>query len=108
MPEAARNALPDAVLRANAAAYADVILRSRYTRRRAAYRALARGIGQYVLIGAGFDSFALRRPAQARELAIYEVDHPQATQSLKRRHLLEESGVALVETAALHPCRPVG
>jgi methyltransferase (TIGR00027 family) len=39
-----------------------------------------------VLVGAGFDSFACRRPAWAEGLAIYEVDHP-ATQRLKRERL---------------------
>jgi methyltransferase (TIGR00027 family) len=66
-------------------AYAHVILRSRYAEDALA-DAVARGTRQYVLIGAGFDSFALRRPAFAREVDIYEVDHP-ATQQLKLRRL---------------------
>jgi methyltransferase (TIGR00027 family) len=72
-------------LRANAA-YADVIIRARYTED-ALEAAVARGIEQYVIIGAGFDSFACRRPAYARNLNIFEVDHP-ATQALKRKGLL--------------------
>jgi methyltransferase (TIGR00027 family) len=78
--------LLDRVLRANAA-YADVVIRARYTED-ALEAAVARGIGQYVIIGAGFDSFACRRPAYARNLNIFEVDHP-ATQALKRKRLLE-------------------
>ena len=40
------------------------------------------GGGQYVLLGAGFDSIALRRPAWLRGVRIFEVDHP-ATQAVK-------------------------
>jgi methyltransferase (TIGR00027 family) len=71
-------------LRSNAA-YADVILRSRYTED-ALKEAVARGIDQYVIIGAGFDSFICRRPAWAAGVTIIEVDHP-STQRLKRERL---------------------
>jgi methyltransferase (TIGR00027 family) len=71
-------------LRSNAA-YADVILRSRYTED-ALKGAVARGISQYVIIGAGFDSFICRRPAWAEDVMIIEVDHP-STQRLKRERL---------------------
>lgn len=74
----------DAALRANAA-FADVILRSRYAEDQL-QAATARGIRQYVMLGAGFDSFVCRRPAWAEALAIFEVDHP-ATQGLKRERL---------------------
>lgn len=93
-------ALPDqaleAALRANAA-YADVILRSRYTED-ALRAAVARGVKQYVIVGAGFDSFVCRRPAWAEDTAIYEVDHP-ATQRLKRERL-QACGVA--DSASVH------
>jgi methyltransferase (TIGR00027 family) len=55
--------------------------RSRYAEERLA-EAAARGISQYVLLGAGLDSFAYRSPL-ARELEVFEVDHP-ATQAWKR------------------------
>ncbi|WP_028602602.1 class I SAM-dependent methyltransferase [Ottowia thiooxydans] len=74
----------DHALRANAA-YADVILRSRYTED-ALKQAVSRGMTQCVLIGAGFDSFILRRPAWAEGLTIIEVDHP-TTQQLKRERM---------------------
>jgi methyltransferase (TIGR00027 family) len=61
--------------------YANVIIRSRYTED-ALQSAVARGVRQYVLIGAGFDSFALRRPSFAADLEIFEIDHP-ATQTFK-------------------------
>ena len=46
------------------------------------------GVRQLVVLGAGLDSFALRRPASLPELRVYEVDHP-ATQRWKRRRLAE-------------------
>jgi methyltransferase (TIGR00027 family) len=53
---------------------------------------VARGAAQYVILGAGFDSFALRQPAFAKGIQIFEVDHP-ATQQLKRRQI-EAAGIA--------------
>jgi methyltransferase (TIGR00027 family) len=48
--------------------------------------AMARGVDQYVLLGAGLDTFAYR---SAREhLRVFEVDHP-ATQGWKRARLVE-------------------
>ena len=68
-------------------AYANVIVRSWYTEA-ALHTAISKGIGQYVLIGAGFDSYACRRAAEAQDLKIFEVDHP-ATQALKKKRLTE-------------------
>ena len=34
------------------------------------------GLDQYVILGAGLDSFALRRPDLARRLHVYEIDQP--------------------------------
>jgi methyltransferase (TIGR00027 family) len=51
-------------------------------------RAVERGIRQIVILGAGLDTFALRNPHSAREIRIYEVDHP-ATQAWKRQRLAE-------------------
>lgn len=47
-----------------------------------------RGIGQYVILGAGLDTFAQRRPAIASRLTVFEVDQP-GTQEWKRRRLVE-------------------
>ena len=49
-------------------------------------RAAAGGVGQYVILGAGLDSFAYRRDDLLDRQQIFEVDHP-ATQSWKRRRL---------------------
>ncbi len=70
----------DSSLRAHPS-YGTVILRARYAEDALA-AAVARGVGQYVIIGAGMDSFALRRPPFAHDLEIFEVDHP-STQELK-------------------------
>ena len=74
----------DAFLRSSPA-YAIVIARTRFTED-ALFRALAKGVGQYVIVGAGFDSFAFRQQPDAKNLTIFEVDHP-ATQNYKRDRL---------------------
>jgi methyltransferase (TIGR00027 family) len=48
--------------------------------------ALRRGVRQYVVLGAGLDTFPYRNPYPARQLRVFEVDHP-ATQAWKRRQL---------------------
>jgi methyltransferase (TIGR00027 family) len=53
--------------------------------------AVAAGVHQYVLLGAGLDTFAHRNPHP--QLHVFEVDHP-ATQQWKRE-LLETSGIAI-------------
>jgi methyltransferase (TIGR00027 family) len=47
-----------------------------------------RGVGQYVLLGAGLDTFAQRRPEPASGLTIYEIDRP-GPQAWKRRRLVD-------------------
>ena len=47
-----------------------------------------RGVGQYVILGAGLDTFAQRRPEIAARLGAFEVDQP-APQAWKRRRLIE-------------------
>jgi methyltransferase (TIGR00027 family) len=61
-----------------------VTVRSRHTEQRLAELA-DRGLDQYVLLGAGLDSFAYRSPLAAR-LRVFEVDHP-ASQRWKRELL---------------------
>jgi methyltransferase (TIGR00027 family) len=50
--------------------------------------AVERGVRQVVILGAGLDTFAFRSPHGARQIRIYEVDHP-ATQAWKRQRLAE-------------------
>jgi len=73
-------------------AYAGVVIRSRYTED-ALREATNRGTLQYVLIGAGLDSFALRRPSFSRALEIFEIDHP-ATQAFKIQRI-KDCGISL-------------
>jgi methyltransferase (TIGR00027 family) len=63
-------------------ARAQVTCRSRYTEDSLA-DGIGRGTGQYVMLGAGLDSFA-RRSRLAGQVRVFEIDHP-ATQEWKRR-----------------------
>jgi methyltransferase (TIGR00027 family) len=47
-----------------------------------------RGVSQYVLLGAGLDTFAQRRAELASKLQVFEVEQP-GTQAWKRRRLTE-------------------
>jgi methyltransferase (TIGR00027 family) len=47
-----------------------------------------RGLGQYVILGAGLDSFAQRRPEIASRLRVFEIDQP-GPQAWKRQRLIE-------------------
>jgi methyltransferase (TIGR00027 family) len=46
------------------------------------------GIGQYVILGAGLDTFAQRRPETAARLTVFEVDRP-GPQAWKRQRLTD-------------------
>jgi methyltransferase (TIGR00027 family) len=69
---------------------AQATCRSRFTEDQLALAA-ARGTAQYVILGAGLDSFACRSELAGR-LRVFEVDHP-ATQQRKRA-LLAAAGLA--------------
>jgi methyltransferase (TIGR00027 family) len=62
-----------------------IVLRSRFTED-CLEAAVLRGIEQYVILGAGFDTFAFRQPAWAHALKILEVDH-SGTQTMKRSQI---------------------
>ncbi|HVW78435.1 MAG TPA: class I SAM-dependent methyltransferase [Alloacidobacterium sp.] len=49
---------------------------------------LAPGVSQYVILGAGLDTFAQRRPEIASRMQIFEVDQPDS-QAWKRRRLID-------------------
>jgi methyltransferase (TIGR00027 family) len=72
--------------------------RSRYAEDELA-AAIARGARQYVVLGAGLDTFAYRNPYP--ELRVFEVDHP-ATQEWKRRRLAQV-GIAVPPTMTFAP-----
>jgi len=97
------------------AARAQVVCRSRYAEDRLA-RAAALGIQQYVIVGAGLDLFGYR-PGLARQLRVFEVDHP-ATQQWKRQ-ALAAAGIPVPAPSRSSPptwpsvrwltsCRPAG
>jgi len=46
------------------------------------------GVGQYVILGAGLDTFAQRRPEIASRLLVFEVDQP-GPQAWKRQRLID-------------------
>jgi len=46
------------------------------------------GVGQYVILGAGLDTFAQRRPEIASRMHVFEVDQP-GPQAWKRQRLIE-------------------
>ena len=62
---------------------------------------VGRGVDQYVILGAGLDTFAERRRDVGQRLSIFEVDQP-GTQAWKRRRLIE-TGVGVPESLRLVP-----
>ncbi|OPY73024.1 MAG: putative S-adenosyl-L-methionine-dependent methyltransferase [Syntrophorhabdus sp. PtaU1.Bin058] len=69
-----------------------VAARSRYAEDELA-AGIRRGVCQYVILGAGLDTFAYRNPYPHDVLRVFEVDHP-GTQAWKRTRL-EEANIAL-------------
>jgi methyltransferase (TIGR00027 family) len=63
-------------------------------------RAVGRGVEQYVVLGAGLDTFAYRNPFADR-LRVFEVDYP-ATQAWKR-DLLDRAGIAVPTSLTFVP-----
>ena len=53
-------------------------------------QAVNAGIRQYVVLGAGLDTFAIRNPYSKLGLKVFEVDHPD-TQAWKRERLLRSN-----------------
>lgn len=75
-----------------------IVARSRYAEDNLS-RAVTAGVRQYVLLGAGLDTFAYRNPYP--QLRVFEVDHP-ATQQWKRE-LLHQNGISIPESARYVP-----
>ena len=72
--------------------------RSRFAEDELAH-AVSRGVTQYVVLGAGLDTFAYRNPHPG--LRVYEVDHP-ATQAWKREQL-QAAGIAIPPSLTFVP-----
>lgn len=71
-----------------------IAARSAFAEAKLAEAVAGRGVSQVVVLGAGFDTFALRNPF-GESLRVFEVDHP-ATQAWKRERLAA-MGIALPE-----------
>ncbi|NUP41364.1 MAG: class I SAM-dependent methyltransferase [Streptomyces sp.] len=78
---------PDMDPRATSGFRASIVARARFIEDLVAERA-DRGVAQYVILGAGLDTFAQRRPEIASRLRVFEVDQP-GPQAWKRRRLAE-------------------
>ncbi len=66
---------------------ASIVARARFVEDLVIERAGA-GVAQYVILGAGLDTFAQRRPEIASRIHLFEVDQP-GTQAWKRQRLIE-------------------
>jgi methyltransferase (TIGR00027 family) len=75
-----------------------MVARSRYAEDELA-RAVGHGVTQYVVLGAGLDTFAYRNPHPG--LRVFEVDHP-ATQAWKREQL-QSAGIAIPPSLTFVP-----
>jgi methyltransferase (TIGR00027 family) len=75
-------------------------IRSRFTED-LVERAICRGVEQYVILGAGLDSFAYRRSDLMDRLRVFEVDHP-ASQSWKQ-YRLRDLGIEIPHNLLFAP-----
>src|SRR5579872_12937 len=66
---------------------ASIVARARFIEDLVAEQA-GHGVGQYVILGAGLDTFAQRRPEIASRLLVFELDQP-GPQAWKRQRLIE-------------------
>ncbi|ADI04718.1 putative methyltransferase [Streptomyces bingchenggensis BCW-1] len=78
---------PDMDPHATSGFRASIVARARFIEDLVAEQA-DRGVAQYVILGAGLDTFAQRRPEIASRLRVFEVDQP-GPQAWKRRRLAE-------------------
>ena len=66
---------------------ASIVARARFVEDLVTERA-AQGVGQYVILGAGLDTFAQRRPELSIRMVVFEID-PPGPQAWKRKRLVE-------------------
>jgi methyltransferase (TIGR00027 family) len=86
-PDADWRSRPDMDQQATARIRASIVARARFIEDLVTSEA-NRGVGQYVLLGAGLDTFAQRRPEIASALTVFEVEQPEP-QAWKRQRLIE-------------------
>ncbi|MGE5422541.1 MAG: class I SAM-dependent methyltransferase [Ignavibacteriales bacterium] len=91
----------DLALRAGVEFMAGAILaRARYAEDLLA-EAIQQGAKQYIVLGAGLDTFALRRQDLMEQLQVFELDHP-STQELKH-HMLIQQGISMPDNLHFVP-----
>src|ERR1700676_4282573 len=78
---------PDVDPRATRGYRASVVARARFIEDLVTEQA-GHGVAQYVILGAGLDTFAQRKPEIASRLRVFEVDQP-GPQAWKRQRLIE-------------------
>ncbi len=98
--EKVRTESPDAFGKIGLGIRAFMVARSRYAEEALA-RSMSRGAAQYVILGAGLDTFAYRNPYAESALRVFEVDFP-ATQEWKRRNL-KEAQIAIPSSVTYAP-----
>lgn len=86
-PDAGWRHRPDMDPEATRLFRASIVARARFIEDLVAEQA-ARGVDQYVILGAGLDTFAQRRPELVSRLRIFEIDRP-GPQSWKRQRLVD-------------------
>lgn len=86
--------------RISRAVRAFMAVRSRFAEDELA-RAIGRGATQYVVLGAGLDTFAYRNPYPESSLRVFEVDYP-ATQAWKR-HKLATAAIPIPPSVTFAP-----
>jgi methyltransferase (TIGR00027 family) len=75
-------------------------MRSRFAEDRLA-AAVARGARQYVVLGAGLDTFPWRQPQAAQALRLFMVDHPESL--VWSQHRFHDAGLSPPENTAYVP-----
>lgn len=78
---------PDMDAKATSRARASIVARARFIEDLVVEQA-GRGVGQYLILGAGLDTFVQRRPEIASRLRTFEVDQP-GVQAWKQKRLIE-------------------
>jgi methyltransferase (TIGR00027 family) len=99
-PEAGWRARPDMNPHFIKAFRASIVARARFIEDLVVEQA-GQGVGQYVILGAGLDTFAQRRPEIAERLRVFEVDRP-GPQAWKRQRLVE-AGFGVPDWLSLVP-----
>jgi methyltransferase (TIGR00027 family) len=86
-PDAGWRSRPDMNPQGTSLFRASIVARARFIEDLVVEQA-GNGVGQYVILGAGLDTFAQRRPEIASRLLVFEVDSP-GPQAWKRKRLIE-------------------